>query len=87
MVVRLIILADARDNSRSIVDGRLLDLHRLETALQRLVFLNVFAVFGKRRRADDLNLPPGERRLKDVGCVHRALGIPRPGDVVDLINK
>ena len=87
MVVRLIILADARDNSRSIVDGRLLDLHRLETALQRLVFLNVFAVFCKRRRADDLNLPPGERRLKDVGCVHRALGIPRPGDVVDLINK
>ena len=86
-VVLLVIDADALDDLDRIQQGRLLDLDGLETALERGIFLDIFAVLGKGGRADDLHLTAGERGLHDVGSIHRAVRIAGTYDGVDLVNK
>ena len=86
-VVLFIVDADALDDLDGVQQRRLLDLDGLETALQRGILLDILAILGKRRCADDLHLPAGQRGLHDVGGVHRAVGVARADDGVDLINK
>ncbi len=86
-VERLVILLDAVQNLLGVGERGLRNLHRLEAALQRGVLFDVFAVFLKRRRADDLNLPAGKRGFQDVGGVHRAFGVAGAHQVVDLVDE
>src|SRR5882672_587017 len=63
------LLQPTQDRDR-ILDRRLLDHDRLEAAFERGVFLNVFAVFVERRRADAVQLAAREHRLEQVARVH-----------------
>ena len=46
----------------------------------------MLAVLGEGGGANDLDLPPGQGRLEDVGGIHAALGIPGAHDVMHLVN-
>ena len=70
-----------------LLDGRLLDQHRLEAPLQGRVPLDVLAVLVQRRRADRLQLAARQRRLEDVRGVHRALGRASADQRVQLVDE
>ena len=63
MMVLLVIALDAVHHGKGVGYAGLLHPHRLETALQRLIFFNILAVLGKGGSADDLNFPAGKGGL------------------------
>ena len=85
-VERFVIVGDAPQDGCGLLQGRLIDRHRLEAALQGGVLFDILPVFVECRRADDLDLAPGEGGLEDIGRVHRALGVPRADEVVHLVD-
>ena len=87
VVERLVPRRDAAEDLDRLVHGRLVDAHGLESALERGVLLDELAVFVERGRADALEFAAGERRLEDVGGVHRALGTAGADDAVDLVDE
>ena len=87
MVVLLVVALDAVHHGKGVGYAGLLHPHRLETALQRLIFFNVLAVLGKGGSADDLNFAAGEGGFQDVARVHGALALTGRGDGVDLVNE
>ena len=86
-VVRLVAVAETAEDLDGVVDGRLLDAHLLEAALESGVTLEVLAVLVERRRADRLELAARERRLEDRGRVDRALGRARADEIVELVDE
>ena len=86
-VVLFVVDAHALDDLDGFQNRGFLDLDRLKTAFQRGIFFNILAVLGKRRRADDLHLPAGERGFHNVGGVHRTVRIARADDGMNLVNK
>ena len=80
-VVDFVALPQAAQDGDGVLDGRLVDQHRLEAALQRGVLLDVFAVLVERGRADAVEFAAGEHGLEHVARVHRALGLARADDV------
>ena len=58
-----VIALNALDDLGRLCNRRLLDRDGLEAALERGVFLDILAVLGKRRRADDLDFAAGKRGL------------------------
>ena len=87
LVVFLVTRPQALENINGILDGGRLDLDGLEPALEGGVFLNIFAVFIEGGGADALHLTPAQRRLDDVGGVHRALGRAGPDDRVQFVYE
>ena len=69
-----------------LLNGGLRHGHRLEAALQGRVFFNILPVLIEGGGTDDLDFPPGQRGLEDIGGIHAALGITGAHQVVDLIN-
>ncbi len=59
----LIILSYSKEDVYRVVDRRLGDRYRLETALERGILFYILAVFVEGSRADDLNLAPRKRGL------------------------
>ena len=86
-MVRLVLRAQPFQDQDRLVDGRRLDLHRLEAAFERGVLLDVLAVFVERGRADALQLAAAKRGLDDVGGVHRAFGGTGADDGVQLVDE
>ena len=72
-VMRFVFRAQTFQNLDRLIDGRGIDLHRLEAALERSVLLDVLAILVHRRRADALQLAAAQGGLDNVGGVHRAL--------------
>ena len=68
-------------------DRRLLDLDRLEPALERGVLLEVLAVLVERGGTDGLELTAGEHRLEDAGGVDRAFGGTGTDERVQLVDE
>ena len=62
-------------------------LYRLETALQRGVFLDIAAVLVQGGGPDYPDLPPAQSGLDNVGGVHGPLGGTGPHDGVQLIDE
>ena len=72
--MRLVLRPQAFQNLDRFLDGRRLDFYGLEAALKRGVLLDVLAILVQRGGANALQLAAAERRLDDVGGVHRAFG-------------
>ena len=85
--MRLIAVAQTRQNRHGFLLGGLAHLHRLEAALQRAVLLDVLVVLAQRGRADALNLAARQHGLQDVRRVDRALGRARANDGVQLVDE
>ena len=86
-VVQFVALAQATENRDGILDARLLHHYRLETALERGIFLDVLAVFVERRGADAVQFTAREHRLEHVAGVHGALGFARSDHRMDFVNE
>mmetsp|Transcript_19184 Transcript_19184/g.48770 ORF Transcript_19184/g.48770 Transcript_19184/m.48770 type:complete len:300 (-) Transcript_19184:467-1366(-) len=71
-MVALVALAQALEDLQRLRLRRLVDIHRLEAALQRGVALNVLAVLVDRGRAHHLELAAREGGLDEVGDVQPA---------------
>src|SRR5215472_15117077 len=80
-------LAHALDHLNSFVLAGRGHFHGLETALERAVLFDRFAVFAGRGGADALNFAAGKRRLQNVGGVQRAFRGTSAHQGVQLINK
>ncbi len=70
----------------SSIEGSL-DVNRLEPAFERGVLLDVLAILVERGRADAPELAAGQGGLEQVGGVHRALGLARADDEVQLVDE
>ena len=74
-VVDLVPLAQAAQDRDGLLDRRLVDVHRLEAALERRVLLDVLAVLVERGRADRVQLAARQHRLEQVAT--RPSRLPR----------
>ena len=86
MVLLVLVLQAAQDRD-GVLDGRLVDEHRLEAPRQRRVLLDVLAVFVERGRADAMQLAARERGLEQVGRIHRAVGLAGADERVHLVDE
>ena len=86
-VVDLVALLESAEDGYRVLNGRLVDGHGLETALERGVLFDVLAVLVERGRADTVQLAPCKHRLEEVTGVHAALGLARADDGVQLVDE
>ena len=86
-MVELVFFLDAAQNRDRVLDRRLGDEHRLEAPCQSGILFHVLAVVVQRRRADAVQLAPGQGRLQQVRRVHRALGRAGANDGVHLVDE
>ena len=86
-MVLFVFRGDALQNLYRVGDCRLVDLHRLEAALERGVLLDGLVVFLERSRADALKLASRKRGLEDVRGIHRALRAACAHHRVDLVEE
>ena len=86
MVQLVFFLEPAQDRDR-ILDRRLGDEDRLETARERRVLLDMLAIFVERRRADAMQFAARQRRLQEIGRIHRAVGLAGADERVHLVDE
>ena len=86
-MVGLVLLLDPAQDRQAFLGSRFVDVDRLEPAGEGGVFLDVLAVLVERRRADTVQLTPGQRGLEHVGGVHGAVGLSRADQRVQLIDE
>ena len=86
MVQFVLLLQAAQDRDR-VLDRRLADEDRLEAPRERRVLLDVLAVLVERGRADAVQFAARERRLQEVGGVHRAVGLAGADQRVHLVDE
>ena len=87
LVVGLVAIPQALENLDGLRERRLVDLDRLETALECSVLLDVLAVFVQRGGTDGLQLPAGQHRLEDAGGVDGSFGRTRTHQRVHLVDE
>ena len=87
LVVDLVPLLEPAEDGDRVLDRRLADEDRLEPPLERRVLLDVLAELVERRGADAAQLAARQGRLEQVGGVHRALGLARADDQVQLVDE
>ena len=87
MVVRFVFLLDSPEDGDGIHRIRFIDHHRLEPPLERFVLLEIFLVFLQGRCANDMQFPPGKRRLEDIGGVHGPFARAGPDQGMDLVDE
>ena len=83
----LVLLLEAAQDRHRILDGRLVDEHRLEAAGKGGVLLDMLAVFVERGGADAMQLAARQRRLQKVGRIHRAVGLAGADQRVHLVDE
>ena len=86
-MVHLIALAQSPQDRDRVLDGRLVDDDRLESAFERGVLLDVLAVLVERRGADAVQLTARQHRLQHVARVHGALGSAGADHRVQLVDE
>ena len=86
-VVQLVFLLDAAQDRDRILDRRLAHEHRLEAPRQRRVLLDMLAVFIERRGADAMQFAARQRRLEQIGCIHRAIGLAGADQRMHLVDE
>ena len=86
-VMHLVLLLEPAQDRDRVGDRRLRHEHRLEAPRQRRVLLDVLAVLVERGRADAMQLAARQRRLQQVGGVHRAVRLAGADERVHLVDK
>ena len=86
-VMDLVTLLQPAQDGDGVLDARLIDDDRLETAFQRGVLFDVLAVFVERGRADGAQFAARELGLEQVGRVHRTLRRARADDGVQFVDE
>ena len=76
----------AQDRDR-FLDAGLIDDHRLKTALERRILLDVFAILVERGGTDAVELTARQHRLQQVAGVHRTFGGARADHRVQLVDE
>ena len=66
---------------------RLINLNRLETALQGGIFFDVLAVLIQRCGTDAVQFASCQHRFQHVSGIHRAVGLSGADDQVQLIDE
>ena len=88
MVVVLVTFLQTTQDGDGGILVRLADEHGLETAFEGLVLLEILLIFVEGGGSDGAQFATGQRRLQDVGRIHRALaGRTGTDQRVDLINE
>src|SRR6266849_669312 len=70
-----------------ILDGRLINHHRLKTALQSGIFLDMLAVLVKRGCADTVQLATCQHWFQHIRGIHRTLSCTSTDESMQFINK
>ena len=83
----LVALLEAAEDGNGVLHRRFVGEHRLEAALQGGVLLDVLAVFVQGGRADGAQLAARQRRLEQVGGIHRPLGGAGSHQGVKLVHE
>ena len=86
-VVDLVTLFKPSENGYCILNIGLLHHNGLESALERGILFNVFAVFVKGRCTDAVQLTPCKHGLQDIACIHCALSFACADDCMDFIYE
>ena len=86
-MVQLIFLLEPAQDRDGVGHGRLADEHRLEAPFERRVLLDMLAIFVERGRADAVQFAARQRRLEQVGRVHRAFALSRADQRVHLVDE
>ena len=86
-MVRFITFLQSTQNRDGILNGGFQHLNGLESAFEGGIFLNVLAVFVKRRSTDAAQFAACECRLQHIRRVNRSLRRTCPNDGVELVNK
>ncbi len=86
-VVHLIALLETAKDPDRVLDGRLVDEHRLEPSLEGRIALDVLAELVERRRTDRAELAAREHRLQHVRGVDGAFGGAGTHERVQLVDE
>ncbi len=86
-VVHLVALLQATKDGDGVGHRRFVDEHALESALEGLVLLEIFLVFGEGGGTDGAQLATSQGGLEDVGGVHGALAAAGANEGVNLIDE
>ena len=87
LMVGLVTILEAMEDLNRLGHGRLLDLNRLETALESRVLFEVLAILLDGGGPDGLQLAAGQHRLEDAGGIDGAFRGTRPDEGVDLVDE
>ena len=86
-VVKFVFFLEPAQDRDRILDRRLGHEDRLETAGECRVLLDMLAIFVERRRADAMQLAARQRRLQEIGRIHRPLGLAGADQRVHLVDE
>ena len=86
-VMQFKLFFDPAQNGNRFFNRRFGYEHRLKTPCQRRVFFHVLFIFGKRGRSQTMQLSAGQRRLQQIGSVHRPFRRTGADDRMHFINK
>ncbi len=86
-VMHFVALLQPAQNRDRIFHARLFHQHRLETPLERSVFLDVLAIFIERRRADRAQLAARQHRLKHVRRIDGTFRRASADNCVQLVDE
>src|SRR2546422_6190102 len=83
----LVALLQTAKDGDGVLHRRLTDVHRLEAPLQRGVLLDVLLIFVEGRGPDAAQLAAGQRRLEQIGSVHRSFRRSGADERVQLVDE
>ncbi len=87
LMVRLIALAESRQDLPSLEDTRLFDQDLLETSLKGGILGQVLSILIQSGGPDGLQLSPRQGRLENGSRIDGTFGGARPHQIVDLIDE
>ena len=86
-VVQFVFLLDPAQNRDRVFDRGFGNQHRLKPSSQRRVLFDILPVFVQRRSTDAVQVSPRQRRLEQVGCIHRPFRLACANKRVHLVDE
>ena len=86
-MMNFVALLESTQNRYGVLHTGFTHHHRLESALESGILLDVFPILIQGRRPDGAQLPSCKLRFQKIRGVHRSLSRPSSDDGVQLINE